>query len=658
MNLAPAPSRPPLYPVEVKNAEGTMEILADPRATRALLLLMNQHVVTGGAACHWGGPSAMAEMMSSLHGIMFRQRDWFDHYNFVNDAGHTENGIYALRANYGFDDSSPESLRGFRSLHSPLTGHGEAHVNPGGVLISNGPLGSGLPQAQGLALAEHLAGGKRITVCTMSDGACMEGEAKEALSAIPGLSRRGVLGPFLLLISNNNTKLSGRIDRDSFSQEPTFATLSPLGWEVETIEEGNHLQTVHHAMERAMNQIKNNPQTPRALIFRTIKGKGVRFTEESANGGHGHPLKPRDLRLMDFIREIYHPEEPPRKFIHEAQKLLEPPGEMPPSSDPNIKREKIQAGISRAAIRAAQKGFPVYSVSSDLQGSTGMGAFHKAFPEKSLDVGVAEANMISTAIGLSKRGWIPIVDTFSQFGITKGNLPLIMSGLSQAPVIAVFSHTGFQDAADGASHQATTYLSALASIPHTRLISCSCSGEAESHLTHAIEHFDQKRKQNKIPESVVLFMGRENFPVHYTNEPKYPWDDIQIIGEEGYHLTLAATGSLLETAINARTLLKKYDINATLANVPFVNSTQVTSFARCLEKTNGRLITLEDHQLVGGFGALISHALLQAGCIFKLKSLGIGGSFGRSAYKAAHLYQSHGLTPERVLQEAKKLLQE
>ena len=381
----------------------------------------------------------MAEMMSSLHGIMFRQRDWFDHYSFVNDAGHTENGIYALRANYGFDNSSIQSLWDFRSQHSPLTGHGEAHVNPSGVFISNGPLGSGLPQAQGLALAEHLACGKRITVCTISDGACMEGEAKESLSAIPGLSRRGILGPFLLLISNNNTKLSGRIDQDSFSQEPTFASLAPLGWEVETIKEGNHLPTVHHAIDQALGQIKNNPQQPQALIFHTIKGKGVRSTEESASGGHGHPLKPQDPRLIDFIREIYHPEEPPQEFIQEAEKLLSPPSEKHPPSSSNIKREKIQAGISRAAISAAQKGLPIYSISSDLQGSTGMGAFHKTFPEKSLDIGVAEANMISTAIGLSKRGWIPIVDTFSQFGVTKGNLPLIMSGLSQAPVIAIFS---------------------------------------------------------------------------------------------------------------------------------------------------------------------------------------------------------------------------
>ncbi len=72
----------------------------------------------------------------------------------------------------------------------------------------------------------------------------------------------------------------------------------------------------------------------------------------------------------------------------------------------------------------AKKGLPIVSVSCDLQGSTGMAAFHKEFPEYSFDVGIAEANMVSVAAGMSKAGYLPIVDTFAAFGVTKGNLPL------------------------------------------------------------------------------------------------------------------------------------------------------------------------------------------------------------------------------------------
>src|SRR5262245_23535379 len=120
--LAPTPRRAPKYSVKVKNAAGQEVVLGDPRATRALLALMDVHAVNGGAACHWGGPAAFAEIMAAIHGIMFatQGRAWHEAYNFVNDAGHTENGVYALRANCGFDGLTFADLKAFRSIRSKL----------------------------------------------------------------------------------------------------------------------------------------------------------------------------------------------------------------------------------------------------------------------------------------------------------------------------------------------------------------------------------------------------------------------------------------------------------------------------------------------------------------------------------------------------------
>src|SRR5215471_11657433 len=96
--LAPTPTRPPQYSVRVKNLAGQEVVMADPRATRALVALMDVHAVVGGAACHWGGPAAFAEINAAIHAQMFATtgRPWHEAFNFVNDAGHTENGIYAL----------------------------------------------------------------------------------------------------------------------------------------------------------------------------------------------------------------------------------------------------------------------------------------------------------------------------------------------------------------------------------------------------------------------------------------------------------------------------------------------------------------------------------------------------------------------------------
>src|SRR5437870_393200 len=109
-----------------------------------MVALMDMNAVLGGAASHWGGPSAFAELMSAVHGLMFHSakqagKPWYEQFLFVNDGGHCENGLYALKANYEFASVSIEELKKFRSIDSRLTGHGESHLFPEGVLISNGP---------------------------------------------------------------------------------------------------------------------------------------------------------------------------------------------------------------------------------------------------------------------------------------------------------------------------------------------------------------------------------------------------------------------------------------------------------------------------------------------------------------------------------------
>lgn len=653
--LASNPTKKPQYFATVKNKNGEEVVVSDPKATRALLALMNQHAVIGGAACHWGGPAAFAEMLSSLHAIMFNTAGtWFENFHFVNDAGHAENGIYALRANYGFDNLSFNDLWKFRSIESKLTGHGEAHLNPEGVYISNGPLGSGVPQAQGLAMADKLLGNNRITCCVLSDGGAMEGEAREALATIPGLAQKNKLNPFLLLISDNNTKLGGRIAEDSFSMTPTFDSLKTLGWDLKYVQEGNNLQTTYSEIESALLELKINPTKPIALVFKTVKGYGVKSTMESASGGHGYPLGAYDDKLVPFIQEIYNGEAP-SEFVKYAEEILakKPAAK---AADPNApKTEKVQDGFARAIIKKAKAGYPIFSLSSDLQSSTGIKAFHKDFPNNYIDLGIQESNMVSAAIGLSKAGFIPIVDTFAQFGVTKGNLPFIMAGLSLGPVIALFSHTGFQDAADGASHQATTYFAALSSIPHVTVINASCADEAETLMERALDEFKSARENGKTPNSYVFFLGRENHPSSYVNGVKYEWMKAQVL-RSGSKATLLTAGPLVQKALKAADELKTNGIDVTVINHPFINHTDLATLKAELAKTNNKLITIEDHQVKGGLGALITHDLVQNGVAVNLKSLGIQGEFGQSAYKADELYARHQLDFKGIVEAVKSFI--
>ncbi len=643
--LLPAPSGAPVYSVKVKNAKGKEVLLANPKATRSLIALMDLAAVNGGAACHWGGPSAMTETWTATHQLMFQNQDWFNHFNFVNDIGHAENGIYALRTVLGYGDLTLETLKGFRSMSSKLTGHGESHLYPEGVLLSNGPLGSAFPQAQGLAIADKIAGNKRVTICSVSDAAAMEGEAKEAFAAVPGFAQKGKLNPFIMLVSDNNTKLGGRIDKDSFSMLPTFESLSTLGWNVIKVENGHDLEKVYQTLETAIETVKADSSKPVCLWIKTIKGYGVKSTMDSSSGGHGFPLKSHDEGIHAFLKEIWGTEDVPKEFTTWANELTVKP-EKKASSGPV--KDKMQIGIAKGLSRAAKDGYPVFSVTSDLQGSTGVKAFHSEFPDHYIDVGVAESNMVSTAVGMSKAGFIPVVDTFAAFGVTKGNLPLIMASLSQAPVMAAFSHTGFQDAADGASHQSLTYLSAVSSIPHLNVVNLASAKEAEEYIYAAARKIATDRESGKDGESYVFFLGRENFTLEVKDGLGYELHKAQRL-TDGHDIAIVASGSLVGKALKAYTELKEKGIEATVINHSFVNNTDFEELANWIDEAGGKVVTVEDHQLVGGMGAQLVHHLKMLGSEFQVTSLAVKGEFGQSAYSADELYAKHHVDTDAIV---------
>ncbi len=680
--LAGNPTGALKYPASVKRADGSALQVACPVATRLAVALMDMDAVVGGAACHWGGPAALAELMSAIHGVMFAKNPWHQSFNFVNDAGHTENGVYALKANYGFAGVSIGDLRGFRSISSKLTGHGEGHIFPEGVMISNGPLGSGLPVAQGLAIADRLANTSRTTICVISDGALYEGEAKEAVSAIPGFAAKGLCAPFVMVVSDNNTKLSGRCDADAFPQKGYFDGFAAQGWNVIRCDQGNDLQAAFSAVESAIAAAQADPTKPVVVWAKTVKGYGVASTEKSASGGHGFPISD-PAKLRPFVTEINGGKPLPPQFEEWLQSLenaakakAEKAAAAPAPAAPAVKKDKIQGGFPKAMIAAAKAGLPVVSISADLQGSTGVAPFRAAYPQYSFEVGIAESNMVSVAAGFSKQGYIPVVDTFAQFGVTKGLLPLCMANLSQAPVIAVYSHTGFQDAADGASHQALMYLAMTGSIPHTVTYCPASAEEAEWAMGEAISRFAAARKAGRMPESVIFFCGRENFAVSLKPEgASYAWGKAMIVGGGVEKATfggqlgpinlslsiskpgvvISANGSLVAHAIKAAEKLVAGGTACVVLNNSTPNQPDVATHKKLLEQMGGKLVTVEDHQLTGGAGEVLVAKLVGAGCKLKAKTLGVHGEFGQSAYLADELYKKHGVGVDGIIAAAQSL---
>ena len=441
--------------------------------------------------------------------------------------------------------------------------------------------------------------------------------------------------------------------------EPTFKSLEVLGWKLLKVENGNDLQACLTAIEKATELVKQNSNQPVAVWAKTTKGIGTKKTSESLSGGHGFPCK-SPSELPEFLKEIYGSAVVPALFQTWIDELNTLEKSIKANAKPDT-GEKIQTGISKAMSAMFKKGYPVLSITSDLPGSTGVAGFRKDFPQACFDVGVAESNMISTAAGFSKQGYIPVVDTFAQFGVTKGALPITMAMLSEAPIIGVLSHTGFQDAADGASHQALSYMAMLATIPGVDLYSLCSSEEADQLMTEVIEKFVSDRNAGKKPNTSIFFLGRENFPKSFKDEinkityqPGVPQVLKNNLGT-GKNVMLMTTGSLIGEALKASEALKEKKIGSVVVHQNCLNKINLSSLKDILQQCEGRIVTAEDHQVLLGFGSFVTHQLSEAGYPAKIKTLGVHSQFGQSAYNAIELYRKHGIDSTAMVKAASEV---
>ena len=157
-----------------------------------------------------------------------------------------------------------------------------------------------------------------------------------------------------------------------------------------------------------------------------------------------------------------------------------------------------------------------------------------------------------------------------------------------------------------------------------------------------------------VPEK-GLFVGRENYPLSWVEGAKYEWGKAQVLSQ-GSDVVLIASGPLLSKAIEAGKKLGEKGKKATVINNAFINHVDLATIGEAVKQAQGRVVTIEDHQIICGMGAQISHSLSNAGIAHRIKSLGIRGEFGQSAYVAEDLYKKHGLTGEKMAEAALELI--
>jgi len=632
---------------------------------------------------HPGAPMGMAEIAEVLWSRHLKHDPtdpaWPDRDRFVLSNGHASMLLYALLHLSGYDLPLAE-LQRFRQLNSRTPGHPEVDVTPG-VETTTGPLGQGLANAVGMALAEHLLAARfnrpgqvivdHNTFVFLGDGCLMEGISHEVCS-LAGTLR---LPKLIAFYDDNGISIDGRVD--AWFMDDTPARFRAYGWHVIAGVNGHDSEAVDTALRAALLHSQTSGAGPTLICCKTVIGRGAP-NKAGTHDVHGAPLGaaeaaatraslgwslppfeiPQDLveawdarsrgaRAHTAWRarfERYRQAFP--ELAAEFERRVS--GELPPSftaavrsaidefaltTDALASRKASQLALDRLAPALPE----IFGGSADLTGSNltnfkGCVIAGRDRAGNHLSYGVREFGMAAILNGISLHGgFIPYGGTFLTFSDYSRNA-VRMAALMKQRVIHVFTHDSIGLGEDGPTHQAVEHAPSLRLIPNLEVWRPADAVETVIAWQAAIERSDGP---------TALLLSRQNLPAVARSEL-----DVDAIRRGGYVLseaeyaraTLLATGSELGLAIEAQRLLGERGLRVRLVSMPCTGrfDGQSPKYRNSVLPRELPTIAIEAsqpdlwHKYVGFEGAAVGVS-----------------SFGESA-PGPDVYRHLGLTPERV----------
>ena len=574
-------------------------------AIRALSMDAVQQANSG----HPGAPMGMAEMAVALWSLNLKHNpsnpQWADRDRFVLSNGHASMLIYSLLHLTGYQ-LPIEELKNFRQLHSKTPGHPEYGLTPG-VETTTGPLGQGVTNAVGMALAERMMGEQfnkpghtivnHFTYTFMGDGCLMEGISHEACALAGTLG----LNKLIAFWDDNGISIDGHV-------EPWFSDDTPMrfeayGWQVIRHVDGHDVAAVSAAIKTAQTSAK-----PTLICCKTVIGQGSP-NKAGTHDVHGAPLGAAEITASRAaIGWEYGPFEIPaavysawdarprgeaaendwnqRFALYQAQHPTEAAefirrtkGELPADFDKAVTQyiakcqEKAETIASRKAsqnaLEALSPGLPeFFGGSADLTGSnltnwSGSRPLKKGVPGNYLSYGVREFGMSAIMNGVALHGGlIPYGGTFLTFSDYSRNA-LRMAALMRLRSIFVFTHDSIGLGEDGPTHQSIEHVSSLRLIPHLDVWRPCDTTETAVAWAAAV-------KRHNGPSALIF--SRQNLPFQ-SRTPQ----QISDISRGGYVLkeasaavkaVLIATGSEVGLALEAQKLLEAEGITTRVVSMP------------------------------------------------------------------------------------------
>ena len=567
---------------------------------------LSMDAVQAAKCGHPGMPMGMADIAQVLWKNHLKYNpnnpDWFDRDRFVLSNGHGSMLLYSLLHLTGFD-LPMEELKAFRQLGSKTPGHPECDVTPG-VETTTGPLGQGIANAVGMAMAEKILAKKfnkkeialidHYTYVFCGDGCLMEGISHEACS----LAGTQKLDKLIMLYDDNEISIDGRVE--GWFTDDTPARFESYGWTVIKDVDGHNFESIDKALIEAKKSNK-----PTLICCKTEIGKGSPNKAGLADA-HGAALGDDEIALTrDNINWPYEPffipeeiytewdhkkigqneedqwseklKEYSKSYANEAKELERLiSGELPENFDTTISDliSNFEADESDYASRKCSGicldnlgpimpeligGSADLSPSNNTQwkgseqlSSDGAGNY--------LNYGVREFGMSAIMNGLILHGGIrPYAGTFLTF-LDYARNAVRMSALMKLPVVYIYTHDSIGVGEDGPTHQPVEHISMLRATPgiHTWR---PCDGvETAFAWKHALE-------SKEIPTALIL--SRQNLPPQSRNDKGLiSKGGYVLIEAENEDLVIIATGSEIELAVNSAELLEAEGIKAKVVSIP------------------------------------------------------------------------------------------
>ena len=306
-----------------------------------------------------------------------------------------------------------------------------------------------------------------------------------------------------------------------------------------------------------------------------------------------------------------------------------------------VKKIATRESYGNALAELGKQHEDVVVLDADLAGATKTSVFMKAFPERHIDCGIAEGNMMGVAAGLAAAGKVPFASTFAMFAAGRAFEQVRNSiGYPKLNVKIGATHAGISVGEDGATHQCNEDIALMRTIPGMTVISPADDVEAKAAVAAAYEH----------EGPVYMRFGRLAVPV-INDKPDYKFElGKGIVLREGKDVTIIATGLPVANCLEAAEKLAADGIDAKVINIHTIKPLDEELVVAAAKET-GKVVTVEEHSVIGGLGSAVCDALSEKAQTKTLK-IGINDVFGESG-PAAELVKKYGLDADSIYEKVK-----